>query len=128
MLKIAEIAARTVTITSGVFGGRGSTRNPGGNAESAVVSCAVQSAPTSVDPLKSAPVGVQFTAVPRLVLPFLNCTVPEGPWADLLCEFTVAVRVTLPPDATLLTFELTVIVVGACVMVTERVLLAEFEL
>src|SRR5262245_49529215 len=128
MLKIAEIAARTVTITSGVLRGRGSMKNPGGSAESAVVSCAVQSAPTGVAPLEFAPVGVQFTAVPRFVLPFLNCTVPEGPWAEWLCEFTVAVRVTLPPDATLLTFELTSIVVEACVMVTDRVLLAEFEL
>src|SRR5215467_1674163 len=128
-LNIADIAASTVTITSGMlYGRRGSTKNPGGNRESAVVIWAVQSAPTGVEPLRLAPVGVQVTAAPRFVLPFLNCTVPVGPWTELLCEFTVAVSVTFPPDATLLRFDVTASVVAACVMVTARVLLVEFEL
>ncbi len=125
---IASIAASVVTTTNGLLRGRGSTKNPGGSADSVVVNCAVQSANTVVDPLKSAPVGVHVTAAPRVVLPFLNCTVPVGPAEELLCEFTVAVSVTLPPDTTLNTFGVTVTVVGACVMVTESVLLLAFEL
>src|SRR5689334_8482900 len=101
---MASQPAKSVTITNGVLRGRGLTKNPGGNAESVVVSCAVHSAPTLVDPLKSAAVGVQVTAVPKFVLPFLNCTVPVGPCAELLCEFTFAVSVMLPPETTLVTF------------------------
>src|SRR5262245_2020795 len=70
----ANATASSVTITNGVLRGRGSTK-PGGNAESVVVSCAVQNANTGVAPLKSAPVGVQVTGAPRLAVPFLNCTV-----------------------------------------------------
>jgi hypothetical protein len=53
--------------------------------------------------------------------------VPVGP-APLLVVFTVVVNVTLPPETTLLTFELTVVVVVACVIVTFTVLLALLEL
>jgi hypothetical protein len=58
----------------------------------------------------------------------LNCTVPVGPCAELLCEFTVAVSVTLPPDTTLVTLGFTTTDVVACVIVTDKVLLLEFEL
>jgi hypothetical protein len=127
-LSIASTAASVITITNGVWRGCGFAKNPGGSADSVVVNCAVQSAPTDVDPLKSEPVGAQVTAGPRAVLPFLNCTVPVGPADELLEEFTVAVSVMLPPDATLDTFGVTITVVAACVMVTESVLLLVFEL
>lgn len=40
----------------------------------------------------------QLTADPRLVVPFLNCTVPAG-LAPVPVEVTVAVKLTLPPEA-----------------------------
>ena len=125
---MANIAAVSVTTTNGVLRGRGSTKNPGGSADNVVVNCAVQSAPTVVAPLKSAPFGVHVAATPKFVVPFLNCTVPVGPWPELLCEFTVAVSVMLPPDTTLVTFGVTATEVAACVIVTDKVLLLEFEL
>jgi hypothetical protein len=103
-------------------------KKPGGSADKLVVNCALQSAPTIVAPLKSAPVGVQATATPKFVLPLLNCTVPVGPCAELLCEFTVAVSVMLPPDTTLVALGVTATEVVACVIVTDKVLLLEFEL
>jgi len=84
---------------------------PGGSEERAVVNVAVQNAEAPVETLNA--VGVQAAAVPRLVAPFENCTVPVGPCAELLLELTFAVRVTLPPDATLVTLEVTVVVVAA---------------
>jgi hypothetical protein len=74
-----------------------------------------------------AAVGVHVAAAPRLLDPFLNWTVPVGP-APLLLVFTVAVNVTVPPDTTLLTFEVTCVVVVACVIVTFTVLLVLLEL
>ncbi len=62
----------------------------------------------------------QFTALPKLLAPFLNCTVPVGP-APLLVVEIVAVSVTLPPDTMLVTFEVTCVVVVAFVIVTESV-------
>ena len=64
-----------------------------------------------------AAVGVQVAATPRAPEPFLNCTVPVGP-APLLFVVTFAVRVTLPPDITLDTLGVTVVVVAAFVTVT----------
>ena len=52
-----------------------------------VVSVAVQDAPAFI----VAPAGVQLTGAPRFVVPFLNCTVPVGPWLELLCDVTTAV-------------------------------------
>src|SRR5258705_7967694 len=46
-----------------------------------------------------APEGEQVTGAPILVLPFWNCTVPVGPWLELLLEPTAAASVTLPPPA-----------------------------
>jgi hypothetical protein len=75
-----------------------------------------------------AAVGVQVAAAPRLLEPFLNCTVPVGP-APLLVVFTVAVKVTMPPDAMLAGLGgASVVVVVACVTVTATVLLVELEL
>ena len=65
----------------------------GGNAEIVVESVAVHEAPAD----EVAPFGVQVTAAPRFVLPFENCTVPDGPTAELLPEEIVAVSVTAPP-------------------------------
>src|SRR4030095_6166211 len=124
---IANAAPSSVTSTTGVLRGRGSMNNPGGRADSVVVNLAVQKALTGGAPVKCAPVGVQVTAAPRFVLPLLNWTVPVGPCAELLCVFTVAVSVMLPPETTLVTFGVTFVVVAAWVIVTERVLLLEFE-
>jgi hypothetical protein len=59
---------------------------------------------------------------PNATPPFKNCTVPVGSCAALavalLCEFTVAVRTTVPPAATELGFAETVVVVLAFVTVT----------
>jgi hypothetical protein len=62
-------------------------------------------------------VGVHVAAVPRLLAPFLNCTVPVGPAPLLLVEI-VAVRVTLPPEVIVATLEVTAAVVVAFVIVT----------
>ena len=83
-----------------------------------MVSVAVQNALTVLEAI--AEVGVQLTALPRLLDPFLNCTVPVGP-APLLVVFTVAVRVTLPPDTILAGLDVTTVVVAACVIVTASV-------
>jgi len=60
---------------------------------------------------------MHITAVPKLLDPFLNCTVPVGP-APLLVVFTVAVSVTLPPDTMVEALEVTVVVVVSPVTVT----------
>jgi hypothetical protein len=62
-------------------------------------------------------VGVQVAAAPKLLDPFLNCTVPVGPAPLLVVEIS-AVSVTLPPAATLVTFGVTFVVVTAFVIVT----------
>jgi len=111
---IASAVASHASKTNGVPGGRISMM-PGGNAEIAVFSVAVQDAFALVATLN--PVGVQVAAVPRLAPPLRNCTVPVGPVAELLFVLTVAVSVTLPPDATLVTLEVTAVVVVACVIV-----------
>jgi hypothetical protein len=103
--------------------GRGSLK--GTNCESAVVSVALQEAPTVVD---TAPAGVHVNALPSAVVPFINCTVPLGPALLLLLDDTVAVRVTLPPDATLVGLDTTADVVVAFVIVTASVLLLALEL
>jgi hypothetical protein len=82
-----------------------------------VVSVAVHEAFPVVEAV--ADVGAQVTALPKLLDPFVNCTVPVGP-APLLVVFTVAVSVTLPPDAILAGLGVTVVVVVACVIVTDR--------
>jgi hypothetical protein len=64
-------------------------------------------------------VGAQVTAAPKLLDPFVNCTVPVGP-APLLVVLTVAVSVTLPPDTILVGLAVTAVVVVACVIVTDR--------
>ena len=97
---------------------------PGGSEEIAVVKVAVQEAPA----LLVAPAGVQVAAAaPSFELPFINCTVPVGPWVELLLDETTAVNVTLPPEVILLMLGVTPVVVVACVMVTESVLLPACE-
>ena len=61
--------------------------------------------------------GVHVTALPRLLDPLLNCTVPVGP-APLLVVEIVAVSVTLPPAATLATLLVTAAAVAALLIVT----------
>src|SRR4029077_16821472 len=114
------------SMPSGTIRTFGRTRGParGINSDSAVVSVALQEA--FVDPV--APVGVHVIALPSAVDPFINCTVPLGPALLLLLDVTVAVRVTLPPDATLVGLEVTAVVVVAWVIVTASALLLALEL
>src|SRR5216683_5032642 len=90
----------------------------GTNCDSAVVSVAVQNAFPVVEAIPD--VGVHVAAVPRLLAPFLNCTVPVGPAPLLLVEI-VAVSVTLPPAVIVVTLDVTAAVVAAFVIVTESV-------
>lgn len=116
---IASAIASHARKTNGVVGGR-TLIMPGGNADRAVVSDAVQDA----DVVLVAPVDLHVAAaVPRFALPFWNCTVPLGPAAELLFVLTTAVSVTVPPDAMLATLEVAAVVVAACVMVTDTELL-----
>ena len=64
------------------------------------------------------------TGAPKAVPPLKNCTVPVGSCAGfvaLLGEFTVAVRVTVPPAATDAELADTVVVVLAFATVTVSV-------
>ena len=88
---------------------------------------AVQDAVVGGVALLFAPVEVHG-AVPRLVLPLKNCTVPVGPCVELLLVLTFAVSVTGPPDATVRVLGTTTVVVMAWVMVTDSVLLLACEL
>jgi hypothetical protein len=116
--------SNTETMPSGSTGTCGRVRGfaKGTNSESAVVSVAVHDALVEALP----DVGTHVTALPKLLDPFLNCTVPVGP-APLLVVFTVAVSVTLPPAATLARLLVTAVVVVACVTVTATVLLLVLE-
>jgi hypothetical protein len=78
--------------------------------------------------LPLAAVGVQVAGAPRFDPPLVNCTVPVGPAAELLPELTSAVKITLPPEVMLVGLGVTVVVVVAWVIVTDSVLLVEFEL
>jgi hypothetical protein len=86
------------------------------NSDNAVVSAALQEAPADA----VAPAGAHVTAPPNFAVPFINCTVPLGPALLLLLEETVAVKVTLPPDATLVGLDTTADVVVAFVIVIDR--------
>jgi hypothetical protein len=115
---IASKAASRARTTNGVLRGRESMI-PGGSAESVVVSFAVQEAPAEL----VAPAGVHVAVAPKFAPPFKNCTVPVGPTAELLLVLTVAVSVTLPPEVIDPMLEVTAVVVVACVMVIDNVLL-----
>jgi len=119
---VASAVASHARKTNGVFGGRISII-PGGRAESVVVNLAVQEALV----LLVAAVGAQVAAVPRFEPAFRNCTGPVGPAAELLFVLTVAVKVTVPPDAMLLALVVTAVVVVANVMVTDSELLLACE-
>jgi hypothetical protein len=109
--------------SAGTFGlRRGVVR--GINSDRAVASVALQEAFVDAD----APVGVHVTALPSAVEPFINCTVPLGPTLLLLLDETLAVSVTLPPDATVARLDVTALVVVAFVIVTASVLLLALEL
>ena len=84
----------------------------------------MQEAPTD----DVAPCGVQVTGVPRLVVPFENCTVPVGPCAELLPDEIVAVSVTEPPEVTALGLAKTWVCVTACVMVKASVFVVVEEM
>jgi hypothetical protein len=94
------------------------------NSDNAVVNVALQEAPAA----DVAPAGAHVTALANVAVPFMNCTVPLGPALLLLLDETVAVKVTLPPDATLVGLATTADVVVAFVIVTASVLLLAFEL
>src|SRR5215471_1844896 len=95
----------------------------GAKNEMAVVRVAVQDAGMIGVLVKSAPFETQFTGEPRVAEPFENWTVPVGPTSELLVVEITAVSVTMPPEATLAGAAVTVVVVVACVIVTE----SEFE-
>lgn len=125
---IASTAASQATMINGVLRGPGRTLNPGGSEEMVVGKVAVHDAPVFRLPEESsiALAGVQF-AVPRLVLPLKNCTIPVGPCVELLCVLTFAVSVRLPPGATLVALGVAAVVVVAWVIVMDSELL-EFGL
>src|ERR1700675_1898483 len=104
------IRSKDTTIQIGSSGMTGIWRGTGGGArnDSVVVSVDVQNA----DAVLVAAVGVQVTAVPSVVDPFLNWTVPVGP-TPLLFVVTVAVSVTLAPEVMLVKLGVTVVVVVA---------------
>ena len=110
----------TETMPSGSTGTCGRVRGfaSGTNSESAVVSVALHKAFPEVETVPD--VGVHVAAVPRLLAPFLNYTVPVGP-APLLVVEIVAVSVTLPPEVIVVTLEVTAAVVVAFVIVTASV-------
>jgi hypothetical protein len=89
------------------FGTDGGARNA-----KVAVRVAVQNAVAELAPA----VGMHVTAVESALVPFLNCTVPVGP-APLLVVATVAVSITLPPEAILIAEALTVVVVDNSVAV-----------
>jgi hypothetical protein len=72
-------------------------------------------------------VGVQVAAVPSAAVPFMNCTFPVGPAAPLVVPVTFAVSVTLPPDATVATLEVTTVVVTWVPAVAVTVVAGEVE-
>ena len=94
------------------------------NSDNAVLSVALQEAPADTVALA----GAHVTVPPNFAVPFINCTVPLGPALLLLLDETVAVKVTLPPDATLAGLDTTADVVVALVIVTASALLLAFEL
>jgi len=103
-------------IHSGIPGIRNFCCGPvsGTNCESGVVNVAVQDGAVEV----VAAAGAQVAAAPRLLDPFLNCTVPVSP-APLLVGLEIsAVSVTLPPETTVVRFELNVAVVIALLTVS----------
>jgi hypothetical protein len=58
-------------------------------------------------------VGVlHVAAVPWAAVPFMNCTVPVGPAPPLVLPATLAVSVTLPPEAIEVALAVTAVVVA----------------
>lgn len=105
----------------GTFGRR---RGVGGGAksDSVVINAAVQDPGVELVPA----VGVQVAAVPSAVEPFMNCTVPVGPAPAWVVPATVAVKVTLPPEAMEVVLAVTVVVV-TCVPFTVTVIASDVE-
>lgn len=97
---------------------------PGGvSSASVVISVAVH-----VPGVEAVPaVGMQVCAVPSAVVPFMNCTVPVGPAALLVVPVTFAVRVTLPPDATVVALGVTTVAVTCVPAVAVTVIAAAVE-
>jgi hypothetical protein len=72
-------------------------------------------------------VGMQVAAVPRAVVPFMNCTVPVGPARLFVVPVTFAVKVTLPPDAIEVALGVTTVVVICVPPVTVTVIAADVD-
>jgi hypothetical protein len=109
---------------NGILGEPGFPCGAGYNDEIAVVRVAVHDAP--VFELLLAGFGVHVAGDPRFVVPFVNCTVPVGPCAELLVDEIVAVSVTDVPLVNVDRLDDTAAVVAALVIVTETVLLVLF--
>jgi hypothetical protein len=75
----------------------------GARSDSVVINVAVQ-----VVALAAA---VHVAAAPRAVVPFMNCTVPPGAATFIAAAVTVAVSVTLPPEAIDAALDVTTVVV-----------------
>lgn len=116
MLSRNTIKTKKAKIQTGLAGTRGLRRGTDGGArnESVVVSVAVQNAVAALVPA----VGTHVVATESALLPFMNWTVPVGP-APWLVVDTVAVSITLPPEAILVTEAVRVVVVG-CAPVTVK--------
>jgi hypothetical protein len=97
------------------LGVRGCGDPPGGaSSDSAIVKVAVHDPGVVLVPA----VGAHVAAVPRAAVPFMNCTVLVGPAPPLVLPATLAVSVTLPPEAIDVGLEVTVVVVACAVTVT----------
>lgn len=80
----------------------------GAKSDSAVVNVALQVPGVVLVPA----VGVHVAGVPSAAVPFMNCTVPVTPAPLFPVPVTVAVKVTLPPEAIVVTLGITVVVVA----------------
>ena len=101
-----RISIRPATIhtgPSGTLGMRCGGPVGGARSDSVVINVAVQ-----VVALAAA---VHVAAAPRAVVPFMNCTAPPGAATFIAAAVTVAVSVTLPPEAIDAALDVTTVVV-----------------
>jgi hypothetical protein len=104
------ISDKHTTIHIGPAGKFGTCRGAGGGvrSDSVVINVAVQDPGVELVPA----VGVHVAAVPRAAVPFMNWMAPVGPAPLLVLPVTLAVRVTLPPDAMDVALEVNAVVVA----------------
>ena len=99
----------------GTLGARfAGVKKPGGTFERAVESVALQVPCVVAVPA----VAVQVAGEPRAWVPFMNWTEPVTPGPLLVEPVTVALRVTMAPEVTVVELEVTAVVVGTVPVVT----------